>query len=1015
MTTLVIASKTFTQAKQRLSGVLTPTQRADLAFAMLKDVLDRAMLAAKSIHHARVLVVSSDPAILAWAQHRGADTLVEPEVCGHNKAVEFALQHVMKAGGNVALIPADIPNVSVTDIQALIAPVDTCLDMVRMAPSHDRLGTNAVFMSRADVLVPAFGENSFAGYIQSCREKKVRLDDLGETTFAYDVDEPADLKRLIASNPSGATGGFLRTLSLVEGSLADGYCAPIVNSYEMKKLLSHPLSELMQEACRIRDDSHGRNISFSRKVFIPLTQLCRDVCHYCTFAKSPSNLAAAYLTPEQVVDIAHAGKAANCREALFTLGDKPELRYKVARDELKKLGYASTLDYLAAMAKLVFDETGMLPHLNPGVLHKNDIIKLREVSVSMGIMLENISTRLMQRGGCHFGSPDKDPNTRLATISAAGELHTPFTTGILIGIGETRSERIDSLLALREQHVHYGHIQEIIIQNFRAKPGTVMANACEPDLADLQWTIAVARLIFGGSMNIQAPPNLSEGNATALIDAGINDFGGVSPVTPDHVNPEAPWPHIDDLATATAKAGKTLVERLAIYPEYSHSTAVNKWVNRKLHKPVLDLIDADGLARTDNWCPGSAGIKLPDLKQQAMLYSAEFISDRIFDQILSKAASGANLGESEVTRMFSARDGEIVALQQAANDLRQQVCGDTVSYVVTRNINYTNICYFKCQFCAFSKGKARENLRGKPYNLDVDEVVNRAVEAWERGAVEVCLQGGIHPEYTGNTYINLVKAIKQAVPEIHVHAFSPLEIHQGAQTLNLPVRDFLQQLIDAGLGSLPGTAAEILDDEVRELLCHDKIDTNTWFDVINTAHELDLPTTSTIMFGHIDRPVHWSRHLLRLREQQLRTGGFTELVPLPFVHMEAPIYRKQRSRRGPTWRECLLMHSVSRLVLHPVIPNIQASWVKLGEDGISACLDAGANDIGGTLMNETITRSAGAKHGQEMTPERMELVASRMNRTPRQRTTLYGEVPESRRSVSVSPKTSRLTNTLICN
>jgi len=1010
MTTLIIASKTFSQAKQRLSGILTPVQRADLAFAMLKDVLDKAMLAAQALNCARVLVVSSDPVTLEWAQQCGADTLVEPEVRGHNKVVEFALQQVMKTGGNVALIPADIPDVSVKDIQALIVPIDSSLEVVRMAPSHDRLGTNAVFMSRPNLITPAFGENSFAGYVQTCRDKKIRLDDLGETTFAHDIDEPSDLYNLIARAPTGATGQFLNSLSLIER-----YQVPELFHAEASELISRPLTQLMQEASRIRDSAHGKNISFSRKVFIPLTQLCRDVCHYCTFAKSPSKLTAAYLTPEQVLDIARAGKAANCKEALFTLGDKPELRYKVAREELKTLGYTSTLDYLAAMAKLVFDETGLLPHLNPGILGKNDIIKLRDVSVSMGIMLENVSPRLMQRGGCHFGSPDKDPATRLATISAAGELHTPFTSGILIGIGETRSERIDSLLALRELHAKYGHLQEIIIQNFRAKPETLMANACEPDLADLQWTIAVARLIFGGSMNIQAPPNLSQGNAAALIDAGINDFGGVSPVTPDHVNPEAPWPHIDDLAGVTAKAGKTLVERLAIYPEYSHATALNKWVSKKLHKPVLDSIDADGLARTDNWCPGSAGIELPEINNQTLLQRPDIISDRVLDQILTKAASGTNLGETEVTRLFAARDGEVVALLQAANDLRQQVCGDTVSYVVTRNINYTNICYYKCQFCAFSKGKAREHLRGKPYNLGLEEVVNRAVEAWERGAVEVCLQGGIHPDYTGQTYIDLVNAIKRVVPEIHVHAFSPLEIYQGAKTLNLPVREYLQQLIDAGLGSLPGTAAEILDDEVRAQLCPDKINTNAWFDVINTAHKLDLPTTSTIMFGHIDRPVHWSRHLLRLREQQLRTGGFTELVPLPFVHMEAPIYRKGRSRRGPTWRECLLMHAVSRLVLHPVIPNIQASWVKLGEDGISACLDAGANDIGGTLMNETITRSAGAKHGQEMTPERMELVASRMNRTPRQRTTLYGDAPVSRRAPAVSLKKTRLTNTLLCN
>lgn len=762
------------------------------------------------------------------------------------------------------------------------------------------------------------------------------------------------------------------------------------------ELLSLPLDELLISAASIRDDGHGTKVSYSRKVFIPLTQLCRDVCHYCTFAQAPSKLQSAFLSPEQVLEIARSGVAANCKEALFTLGDKPELRYDAARVALQKLGYNTTLDYLHAMAKLVYEETGLLPHLNPGVMNAEELAMLRGVSVSIGIMLESVSTRLMQRGGCHFGSPDKDPSVRLATIAAAGQQRVPFTSGILIGIGETRQERIDSFLALRELHDRYGHVQEIIVQNFRAKNDTLMANAPEPDLEDLQWSIAVARLIFGPAMNIQAPPNLSAGNTKALIDAGINDWGGVSPVTPDHVNPESPWPHLDDLARDTSLAGKCLVERLGIYPSYSSSTAMKNWLDPSLHRAVLDKTDAEGLARTDEWCPGTVDIELPDLQ-----YSLGIIADRSIDKAISKATAGIDLNENEVCRLFAARDSEVSALLSAADDLRRQVCGDTVNYVVTRNINYTNICYFKCQFCAFSKGKTSENLRGKPYNLGLEEITARAQEAWNRGAVEVCLQGGIHPEYTGQTYLDIVHAIKKTAPGLHIHAFSPLEIYQGAETLGLPIREYLQQLIDAGLGSLPGTAAEILDDEVRANLCPDKINTAQWFDVINTAHELNLKTTSTIMFGHIDQPVHWSRHLLRLRQQQQRTGGFTELVPLPFVHMEAPIYRKGRSRRGPTWRECLLMHAVARLVLHPLIPNIQASWVKLGPEGIKACLSAGVNDIGGTLMNETITRSAGAKHGQEMTPKAMEQLLEEIGRPSRQRTTLYQTVSESRRETSL--------------
>ena len=764
-----------------------------------------------------------------------------------------------------------------------------------------------------------------------------------------------------------------------------------ISAPEARALTALPMDDLLSRAVAMRDEGHGRLVSYSRKVFIPLTELCRDVCHYCTFAKAPKRITAPYLSPDQVLEIARVGQAAGCKEALFTLGDKPELRYGVARDALAEMGYATTLEYLRAMAELVIRETGLLPHLNPGVMTLDEMAMLRDVSVSMGIMLETSSTRLSERGGCHFGSPDKDPAVRLETIRNAGKLSIPFTSGILIGIGETRDERIESLLALWDLHLEYGHIQEIIIQNFRAKPDTKMANAPEPDLADLQWTIAVARIIFGPEMSIQAPPNLSDGGR-GLIAAGLNDWGGVSPVTPDHVNPEAPWPHLDQLANDTALCGKVLVERLGIYPAYAHQQ--QRWLEKCLQKTVLDLIDADGLARTDDWVPGG-GEALPEAPQ-----SPPHVPDMGLSRILARADKGEDLSEAEVCRMFAARNGEVEEVAQAADEVRKRVSGETVSYVVTRNINYTNICYFKCRFCAFSKGKTSENLRGKPYNLGVAEVVERAREAWDRGAVEVCLQGGIHPEYTGQTYLDILKGIKSELPEIHVHAFSPLEVHQGAQTLGIPVSDFVAMLIDEGLGSLPGTAAEILDDEVRDVLCHDKINTAEWFNVVDAAHRQGLKTTATIMFGHIDQPVHWARHLLRLRDQQLRTGGFTELVPLPFVHMESPIYLKGGARKGPTWRESLLMHAVARLALNPHIPNIQASWVKLGPEGVAACLSAGVNDIGGTLMNETITRSAGASHGQEMTPAAMEALLRGVGRASRQRTTLYEDASEDRRRSS---------------
>ncbi len=749
-------------------------------------------------------------------------------------------------------------------------------------------------------------------------------------------------------------------------------------------LLEQPLDVLLQDAVQLRDKGHGRLISYSRKVFIPLTQLCRDVCHYCTFAKAPRKLAAAFLTPEQVLAIAVEGKNAGCKEALFTLGDKPELRYLAARDALAEMGYATTLEYLAAMAKLVFDETGLMPHLNPGIMTPCEIAELRKVSVSMGIMVESISTRLMQRGGCHFGSPDKEPSVRLETIAEAGRQKVPFTSGILIGIGETRRERIESLIALRNLHEQYGHLQEIIVQNFRAKPGTKMENAPEPDLAELRWTIAVARLIFGPDMTIQAPPNLSAGSVPELITSGLNDWGGVSPVTPDHVNPEAPWPHLADLAKDTAACGKILVERLAVHPPYAQDVA--NWVDQRFQHPILTAVNASGLARTNQWSPGGASQVIPQTPSTPGL-----LSNRSFGKIIDRAQAGDDLNVAEVSRLLEARDSEISQIVSAADQLRQRMCGDTVSYVVTRNINYTNICYFKCKFCAFSKGKMSENLRGRPYHLDLDEIVARAQNAWDRGAVEVCLQGGIHPDYTGKTYLDILTAIKAQLPDMHVHAFSPLEIHQGAQTLGLSIEDFLQQLIEAGLGSLPGTAAEILDDEVRDILCPDKINTQQWFNVVDTAHRLGLKTTATIMFGHIDKPVNWARHLLRLREQQQKTEGFTELVPLPFVHMEAPIYLKGLSRKGPTWRETILIHAVARLALHPHIPNIQASWVKLGKSGIEACLNAGVNDIGGTLMDESITRAAGSEHGQQMTPEAMEALLVKMGRPSRQRTTLYAD------------------------
>jgi len=756
------------------------------------------------------------------------------------------------------------------------------------------------------------------------------------------------------------------------------------------------LPALLATASAMRDAAHGNAVSYSRKVFIPLTQLCRDVCHYCTFAQPAKPGQRAYMTPEEVLAIARAGAAAGCHEALFTLGDKPELRYKAARRELDEMGYETTIAYLTAMAGLVLRETGLFPHANPGVMTRDEIAALRQVSVSQGIMLESVSERLMQPGMVHYGSPDKHPVARLETIRIAGELAVPFTSGVLIGIGETRRERVESFLALRELHERYGHIQEIIVQNFRAKPGTKMAHAPEPDLDDLLWTIAVARVVFGPEMNIQAPPNLSYDLYPRLVAAGLNDWGGVSPVTPDHVNPEAPWPHLEELRLETAACGKVLTERLAIYPAYALDGG--RWLDEQLRTPVLRAIDADGFARVEAWSPGDAQATPP---AESVPGAAPIgTSTQAVDDILARAESGEELTEADIARLFRARGDDYHAVCAAADALRRRVNGENVSYVVNRNINYTNICYFRCQFCAFAKGKMSESLRGTPYDLGVDEIVRRVREAWDRGATEVCMQGGIHPEYTGETYLSILRAVKDALPAMHVHAFSPLEVSQGAETLGIPVPEFLARLKEAGLGTLPGTAAEVLDDDVRSTLCPDKLTTDEWLSVVESAHNAGFRTTSTIMYGHIDGPLNWARHLVRLRDLQKRTGGITEFVPLPFVHMEAPIYLKGRARPGPTFREAVLMHAVARLALHPHITNIQVSWVKMGEAGALACLKAGVNDMGGTLMNESISRAAGAAFGQELPPEEMERIIRAAGRNPVQRTTLYSLAPESQQLAS---------------
>jgi FO synthase len=782
-------------------------------------------------------------------------------------------------------------------------------------------------------------------------------------------------------------------------------------------LASLPLDELMARARAVRDDAHGRRVTFSPKVFIPLTMLCRDRCGYCTFAQPPARLDSPYLTPEQVLAIAKAGAAAGCHEALFTLGEAPEDRYPVAAEWLVERGYTSTVDYLAAMARLVLEETGLLPHANAGALPAAELAVLREVAPSQGMMVETLRDDLP----CHRGAPDKVPARRLATLEAAGELEIPFTTGILVGIGETVTDRIDALQAIAAAHRRHGHVQEVIVQNFLPKAGTAMHGAppCPPD--EFLQAIALARLILPAEVHLQAPPNLSD-DFGHLLDAGIDDWGGVSPVTADHVNPERPWPALDRLREVTEAHGFALAPRLTIYPEYALDP--DRWLHPDLRFPVLDRSDAEGLGRDD---PGGVfpeqikaaveagtGAEVVQIgRRNTAWYSGapvdpvQLLPGRPSDgwhgpvgEVLEGVLLGQEVGEDEITTLFSARGAEVAAVAQVADELRRASIGDTVTFVQNRNINYTNVCTFKCRFCGFSKGPLSLNLRGTPYLLTLEDIQGRVLEAVEAGATEVCLQGGIHPDFDGDYYIDVARAVHDVAPDIHIHGFTALEVTEGAKRLGEPLADYLRRLLAAGLKTLPGTAAEILDDPVRELLCPDKITTDEWLDAHRTAHGVGLRSNVTIMFGAVEHPRSWARHIMRTRALQKETGGFTEFVPLPFVHMAAPIYLQHRARRGPTFREALLMHAVGRIAYRGWIDNIQVSWVKMGIGGASQILQAGANDVGGTLMDENISRAAGASHGTMMDEARFRTWVEPLGRTLEQRTTLYGRPSVTAPSVS---------------
>jgi FO synthase len=980
----VVPVKALHQAKQRLAAVLG-ARREDFVRALAVRTV---RVLQQSGTCEGVLIVTPDPDVAADVLALGA-VVVHDTGGGLNQACLTGIAQARQLGADTCLVVhADLALLTPAAVAQNLARHAQWrqargIDAVSLVCCKDGTGTNLVILQPASPFEPMFGSGSWQAHMTQLGARALRLQ---SPEAAIDIDTEEDLQRLgsrMGLSDSDHIPDLVPGMPMLPSP--NGVTPALAG-----QLLEQPTDVLMRRAAAIRDAGHGTRVTYSPKVFLPLTHLCRDSCHYCTFARAPRGVAQPYMSIEQVLQVAREGVRMGCKEALLTLGERPELRYRVAREWLDANGFASTLHYVAHVAKVIRDETGLLPHINAGCMSADEVRMLRPVCASMGLMLESTSERLCERGQPHHGSPDKAPAVRLTSIAEAGSQAVPFTTGILIGIGETRAERIEALLAIRALHEQHGHVQEVIIQNFMPKAGTRMAAAPPATEEELLWTIAVARILLGAAMSIQAPPNLAPSSLTRLVEAGINDWGGVSPLTPDFVNPEAPWPQIEQLRQATARAAKSLHERLTIYPTYLQQP--DRWLDPGMVRAVQELCDGEGLGREDAWRSGTSvtlparfhdtHVALPVVRSSPIAQLAERIAEHGAEDVTVE----------QVASLFQARGHDYRLVCDAADEIRSSVNGSSSTYVVNRNINYTNICGYRCTFCAFSKGSKKHAGAESAYLLDPEQIAQRAVEARQRGGTEVCLQGGIHPRFTGNTYLDILRAVKRADPEMHIHAFSPLEVLHGATTLGMTLRDYLSMLRDNGLGSLPGTAAEILHDPVRQILCPDKLNSAQWLEVVATAHEVGLRTTATIMFGHVDTYRDWAIHLLKLRDLQRHTGGFTEFVPLPFVAHEAPLYRRGKARPGPTLREAILMHAVGRLVLHPHFSNVQASWVKLGPAGMREALLAGANDLGGVLMDESITRAAGATHGQEMNIQSMQALAHAVGRAPVLRNTLYERI-----------------------